>query len=99
MAAFALKAHFPRSIELEDARSVVDGALRRETELAKARRVHFERACKTFEQQLGMTSDEFMQQFEAGTLGDDAIYFTWYAAKRGLDIWNHKLLILSGVSV
>ena len=46
-----------------------------------------------------MTSDEFMQQFEAGTLGDDAIYFTWYAAKRGLDIWNHKLLILSGVTV
>ena len=46
-----------------------------------------------------MTSDEFMEQFEAGTLGDDAIFFTWYAAKRGLDIWSHKLLILSGVTV
>jgi hypothetical protein len=99
MAAFALKAHFPRSIELEDARSVVDGALRRETELAKARCAYFERACKTFEQQLGMTSDEFMRQFEAGDLGDDAIYFDWYAVKCGLDLWDHKLLILSGVTV
>ena len=32
-----------------------------------------------------MSSDEFMQRFEAGELGDDAVYFNWYAAKRGLD--------------
>ncbi len=90
MTALAVKAQFPRGIGLEEARNVLGGALRRETELAKARRAHFERACRAFEQQLGMTSDEFMQRFEAGALGDDAIYFDWYAAKRGLDHWDHK---------
>ena len=33
-----------------------------------------------------MSSDEFMQRFEAGELGDDAVYFNWYAAKCGLDV-------------
>jgi hypothetical protein len=46
-----------------------------------------------------MTSDEFLRQFEEGILGDDAIYFEWYAAKRGLDVWTHKLSILAGVTV
>lgn len=99
MVALALKAQFSRNVELEEARNVLGDALRHETELARARRAHFERACKAFEQQLGITSDEFMRQFEAGALGDDAIYFDWYAAKRGFDLWSHKLLILSGVTV
>ena len=37
-----------------------------------------------------MSSDEFMQRFEAGELGDDAVYFDWYAAKRGLDVMRRK---------
>ena len=40
-----------------------------------------------------------MQRFEAGQLGDEAQYFDWYAAKRGLDIWDRRFRILSGVSV
>ena len=99
MTGIALQAQFPLGVTLDDVRSVVDGALRRETELARARRAYFERACRAFEQQHGLTSDEFMQQFESGSLGDAAAYFDWYAAKRGFDLWEHKLLILSGVSV
>ena len=38
-----------------------------------------------------MSSDEFMRRFEAGELGDDAIYFDWYAAKCGLDIKKAKV--------
>ena len=37
-----------------------------------------------------MSSDEFMQRFEAGELGDDAVYFNWYAAKCGLDMMRRK---------
>ncbi len=40
-----------------------------------------------------------MRQFESGALGDEAVYFDWYAAKRGLDLWERKLRILSGVTV
>lgn len=99
MTAFALKADLPKGAKLDDVRSVLNGALRRETELARARRDYFERACQGFEAQHGMLSDEFMQRFESGTLGDEATYFDWYAAKRGIDPWNHKVGILSGVSV
>lgn len=99
MTALALRAELPKGAELDDVRSVLNGALRREAELARARRDYFERTCQVFEEQHDMSSDEFMQRFESGTLGDEAIYFDWYAAKRGLDLWNHKVGILSGVSV
>ena len=42
-----------------------------------------------------MSSQEFMQQFESGDLGDDAEYFDWYAAKRGRDLWERRSHILS----
>ena len=35
-----------------------------------------------------------MEKFEYGEFGDDEDFFDWYAAKRGLDIWNKKLEIL-----
>ena len=44
-----------------------------------------------------MSFDEFMRQFESGALGDQAQYFDWYAAKRGLDLWERRYRILSGV--
>jgi len=40
-----------------------------------------------------------MRQFESGALGDDAEYFDWYAAKRGLHLWERRFRILSGVQV
>jgi hypothetical protein len=52
--------------------------------------VPFEQVCRAFELQYHMSSDEFMRRFEAGELGDDAVYFDWYAAKRGLDIRKGK---------
>ena len=50
----------------------------------------FEERCRSYELEYHMSSDEFMQRFEAGELGDDAVYFNWYAAKRGLDVRKAK---------
>ncbi|MEW6667272.1 MAG: hypothetical protein AB1512_18875 [Thermodesulfobacteriota bacterium] len=83
----------------EEVRSVLGAALRNETELARTRRSYFDRTCRTFEQHYQMSSDEFMRQFESGALGDDAEYFDWYAAKRGLDLWDKRVRILSGISM
>lgn len=80
-------------------RQVLDGALRNEAELADGRRAYFERSCRSFEQQFKMSSDEFMRRFESGDLGDEAVYFDWYAAKRGLDLWAQRFDILAGVQV
>ena len=60
-------------------------------------RAYFEHACLAFEQKFRMSSDEFMRQFESGALGDEAQYFDWYTAKRGLDLWERRYRILSGV--
>lgn len=99
METVVLETQFSNKVNLEEVRRVLDSALRREADLANARRAHFERACRTFEQQYQISSDEFMEQFESGALGDDAEYFDWYAAKRGLDLWEQRFLILSGVKV
>ncbi len=90
MTGIALQAQYPLNVALDDARSVVDSALCRETDLARARHAYFARICQAFEQQYRLSSDEFMQQFESGALGDDAVYFDWYATKRGLDVMRRK---------
>lgn len=87
------------STAVNQVRKVLNSALRHEADLAGARRAYFERTCHAFEQQYLMSSEKFMQQFESGALGDDAVYFDWYAAKRGLDLWERRFHILSGVKV
>lgn len=99
MEEIALKTQTSSEVEREEVREVLDTALRREADLANARRAYFGRLCRAFEQQHQISSDEFMEQFESGVLGDDAKYFDWYAAKRGLDLWERRSHILSGVHV
>ena len=99
MGTIALEAELHGDLNADEVRSVVGAALRRETELARARRDQFARDCGAFEARYRMQSDEFMRRFEAGELGDAADYFDWFAAKRGLDLWERKLGILSAVSV
>jgi hypothetical protein len=94
----AVTAQLP-TIGQAEIREALQTALRNESELARARRDSFEHACRAFEQQHQMSSAQFVQRFDAGELGDDAKYFDWYAAKRGLDIWARRFRILSGVSV
>ena len=86
MERIALRTQFSTGVNWGEVREVLSSALRNETELANARRTYFERACHAFEQQYQISSEEFMQQFESGALGDDADYFDWYAAKRGLGL-------------
>jgi len=83
----------------KDVRDTLNTALRHEVSLARARRDSYERRCQEFESRYQLTSDKFMQQFESGRLGDDADYFDWYAAKRGLDLWDHRSKILAEISL
>ena len=99
MEEIALRIQVSTGVNWDEIRKVLGSALRNEAELADARRSYFERACRAFEQQYRMSSEEFMRQFESGALGDDADYFDWYAAKRGLDLWERRFRILSGIRV
>jgi len=99
MREIAVRTKFSNEVDAEEVREVLGGALRNQAELADERRVYFKQNCLAFERQYHMSSQEFMRQFESGALGDDADYFDWYAAKRGLDLWERRFNILSGVQV
>jgi len=98
MGEIALKATFSAPVQLDKVRRVLNSALGQEADLAQTQRAYFEHACQAFEQQYQMSSEEFLLQFEAGSLGDQAPYFDWYAAKRGLDVWGRRYRILSGIA-
>jgi len=99
MVEVAVKTKFPAGVDQDEARDVLGSALHREAKLAEARHAYFERMCQAFERKHHISSDEFMQQFESGDLGDDAEYFDWYAAKRGRDLWKRRSQILSGAQI
>lgn len=80
-------------------RNAVSFALTSALKQARQRYEHYAQICQRFEKKHGMTSDEFIDKFDSGLLGDGEDFFDWYAAKRGLDIWHERFEILSGVSV
>ena len=75
-------------------REVVAYAMRNQLRHAGIRRDHFAELCQAFESEYKLSSNEFLQQFDNGELGDDAYLFDWYAAKRGLDLWQRRFVIL-----
>lgn len=82
-----------------EVKEILAAALKTETLQAQLRLTHFSQLCEKLEQEHSLSSDEFLARFENGELGDDEVYFDWYAAKQGLDIWNHKLSILSDITL
>jgi len=84
---------------LKDVSEVIRSALKQDERIAKYKLKRYSQICENFEKKYEMDSDRFMEEFEAGELGDDDDFFDWFAAKRGFDIWNKKLQILSGIRI
>ena len=80
-------------------RNAVTFALNSAASNARQRYEHYTGICKKFEKKYKMTSVKFMDQFDAGKLGDEQEFFDWYAAVRGLNLWRERYEILSRVSV
>lgn len=80
-------------------RDAISYALSSAAKQADQRFEYYKNLCFQFEEEYGLVTDEFMQKFEAGELGDAQEYFDWYAAKHGLDIWYERREILAGISV
>jgi hypothetical protein len=83
----------------EEIQDTLSYALRNEAEQAKSRRDYFSGICTAFENRYGFSSDVFLERFEVGELGDDEPLFDWYAAVRGLRLWERRHQILSAVFV
>lgn len=80
-------------------RNAVSFALNSAASNARQRYEHYADTCKSFEKKHKMTSAKFIEQFDAGKLGDEQEFFDWYAAVRGLNLWRERYEILSGASV
>ncbi len=89
----------PTGYKTSTIRDAISYALSFTTTQSGQRFSYYNNRCHEFEKQFNMSSDEFMQKFEEGNIGDDQVYFDWYAAKQGLDIWRERRDILSGVIV
>ena len=85
--------------EKDTIRNAVSFALNSAKSNAHQRFEHYAGICKKFEKKYKMTSAKFMEQFDAGKLGDEQEFFDWYAAARGLNLWRERYEILSGISV
>lgn len=67
--------------------------------VAKYKTKKYSDICEGFEKQYGTDSTLFMEKFDSGELEDIDDFFDWYAAKRGLDIWNKRLKIISAIDI
>ncbi len=83
----------------QEIRNAVTYALSSAASQAQQRYNHYLNLCQKFEKQYGMTSADFVKAFDEGTLGDDQEFFDWFAAARGLEIWQERCEILTQVSV
>ncbi|MBU4225991.1 MAG: hypothetical protein KKC71_09245 [Chloroflexi bacterium] len=43
---------------------------------------------RPMEQQYGWTTDEFLEKFDAGEIGDDQEFFLWYALAEAVKDWR-----------
>ncbi len=82
----------------QEVSEVIRTALEQNERVVKYRIKKYSDTCENFEKKYGMDSDLFMEKFDSGELGDDEKKKR-YAVKRGLDIWDKRLKIISGIDV
>ncbi|HEY9247043.1 MAG TPA: hypothetical protein VIO11_09375 [Candidatus Methanoperedens sp.] len=95
----ALTVNVKKDFSIQEVSNVIRSALALDERIAKYKRAKYTGTCQNFEKKYGMNSEIFMQKFDPGQLDDRDDFFDWYAAKKGLDNWNKKLEILSGISI
>jgi hypothetical protein len=63
-------------------------SLKREYTLYTNAIAFYKKAIRELEQKHRLSTHNFLKRFEAGTLGDDADYFDWYAFAKLLSQWQ-----------
>ncbi|AKB55443.1 MULTISPECIES: hypothetical protein [Methanosarcina] len=76
----------------------IRSALEHEKHVARYKIKSYSAICRDFETKFGFSSAELQAELETPTINKESSFFDWYAAKRGLDHWNKRLEILSGIS-
>ena len=79
----------------EEINEVIDESITSRLEFAQRRLATYQASCAAFEQQHNMSTQEFLDKFESGALGDQQEWFDWYAAAEGKTLWSRKYDILA----
>ena len=95
----AITVNIKKDFPLQEVSNVIRSALALDERIAKHKKARYAGVCKNFETKYKMSTDVFMKKFESGELDERDDFFDWYAAKKGLDTWDKKLDILSGISL
>lgn len=69
-------------------------SLKRELKICDVAIKNYKRLLKKFENKYNMSSNEFFHKFENGIIGDDKIFFEWYAILEYYKDWVNKRKIL-----
>jgi hypothetical protein len=85
----------PEEYAEEEITGVIAESIASHREFAQRRLTAYTACCTTFELRYGMSTEAFLERFEAGTLGDQPEWFDWYAAAQGKQIWSRKHTILA----
>jgi hypothetical protein len=95
----AMKIDFKRGYPMQEVSNIIKSALMRDARIASYKKKKYGGICKRFEEKYNMNSNVFMDKWDSGKLDDRDDYFDWFAAKKGLDIWDRRLQILAGVNI
>ncbi len=87
--------NIPTGYAEEEVKGVIDESIASRLEFAQRRLSAYQASCATFERRYGMSTQEFLEKFESGTLGDQQEWFDWYAVAEGKKIWSRKHDILA----
>jgi len=95
----AMKIDIKEGYQVQEVSSIIKSALIRDAHIASYKKKKYTSVCERFEKKYNMSSDEFMDKWESGMLDDRDDYYDWFAAKKGLDIWDKRLRILAGLDI
>ncbi len=63
----------------------INSSLKREHVLCANAMAFYKKSVSEFEEKYQLSTKTFLKKFEAGTIGDEADYFDWYAFAKLLD--------------
>ena len=85
----------PEGYEEQEVAEAIAESILSHLEFAQRRLATYQTRCLAFEQQHDMSTEQFLEGFDAGSLGDQQEWFDWYAAAQGKRLWIRKHDILA----
>ena len=83
----------------EEAMNIVKSGLAIEENILKMSLGEYKKDLETFERKYKMSSEEFIQKFESGDLGDEAKWFDFLFAYRAYEHVRKKLKLMEEIQI